>query len=422
MKRLILVMSIGVFLWCPLLRAEEIPLTLDEAVALSLRENREVQLKAEEVKKAKLKIAQAQASLFPSLTFTGGWQYTRGYANKDAGQTTTQTGLRQTLYQGGKIINTVKYTEYGLEAAQAVLDKTKLETAFKVKKAFYALLLTQEFTRVNQGILTNAQAHLDSLKARYASGQASESDMLKVESALSSVKQVYDASLNQVEASHALLHNLLFLGKDVTVRPAGEFACSPQEVAYDEAFLKAMQSRPEIKQAEAQGKAAARAVEIARAEGRPTISASWDYYTRSHLAGLSGAPRNWNDYSALGLTFSWPVFDGWATKAKVEQALVDLKQAQLTKDKVGRDIALELKDSYLALKDAIGKMKATGAERAEYRDSLSVAQQKQRQGNVSSLDVDDAELKYAISEFNYKQTVYDYIVAKAGFDKATGGI
>jgi hypothetical protein len=35
--------------------------------------------------------------------------------------------------------------------------------------------------------------------------------------------------------------------------------------------------------------------------------------------------------------------------------------------------------------------------------------------------MNDANLKYEISAFNRKQAIYDYILAKASFDKATGG-
>jgi hypothetical protein len=41
---------------------------------------------------------------------------------------------------------------------------------------------------------------------------------------------------------------------------------------------------------------------------------------------------------------------------------------------------------------------------------------------VSSLDLNDASLSYEVSLFNQKQAIYDYIVAKSTFDKATGAL
>jgi outer membrane protein TolC len=244
---------------------------------------------------------------------------------------------------------------------------------------------------------------------------------LKIKESLASVEQTYEESLNQIETSSALLRNLLYLAEDIKVKSNAEFAYEQREVVYDEAFLKAMERRPEIRQYSAQEEANKKAIEIAKADGRPTIYASWDYYNRSHAVSSVGVNRNWNDHNVVGFTFSWPIFDGWATKAKVEQAIVDLKEAQLMKEKVIKDIALELKNSYISLKNAIVKIKAVESEVAVYQDNLAQINQKYIAGIMSSLDLDDASLKHDIAMFNKKEAIYDYIIAKASLDKAEGG-
>ena len=399
--------------------AEDLSLSLGEAVTLALRDNREVLLQAEELKKAKAKIAQARADLMPSLTFTGSWLYNREFYDKDIVQTATQFSLKQYLYKGGKTINTIKYNGYNFEIAQAILDKTKLDLAFNAQKAFYAFLLASEFRDLNKKILDNTQAHLVALQERYEKGQSSESQVLKIKESLAGVQEAYESSLNQVEASTALLKNLLYIDDKVQLSLQGEFQYEPRDFAFDEAFLKAMHSRTEIRQYEAQIKAAEKAIGIAKADARPSIYASWDYYNRSHTSFV--AARNWNDYNIIGLNISWPIFDGLLTKAKVDQALVDLKQAQLTKEKTIKDIAFELKNAYSGLKNAVAKLTGTESEIKVYADNLKVATQQHKNGLASSLDLDDANLSYAVSLFNKIQATYDYIIAKLGFEKATGG-
>jgi len=420
MKRRVLFIILFILAFPFMLRAEEISLTLDQAVAIALRDNRDVLLKAEDVKKAKEKIAEAQSGFFPTLTFTGGWTDTRALYAKDSGQTTTQATLKQYLYKGGKTANTIEQSKDKLAVSGALLDKTKLDVALNVQKAFYTLLLAEEFANLNKGILENTRQHLNAQEARYQDGQTSESDILKIKESLSSVDEAYAASLNQVQASQALLRNLLYLAEEVKITPLAQFAYEPKEVAYDEGFLRAVQNRPEIRQYEAQERVDKKAIEIAKADNRPNIYASWDYYSRSHLSAT--ATRNWNDYNVLGLTFSWPIFDGWATKAKVEQALIDLKETQLLKEKIVVDIALELKNAYLDLKNAIARLNSIQDEIEVYKDALSVIEKKYKAGIASSLDLDDVSLGYAVSLFNQKLADYDYILAKARFDKATGGM
>ena len=401
--------------------SEEITLTFNEAVAIGLRDNRDILLKMQDIEKAKLKIAEAQAGLFPTLTYTGNWFYTVGLYLKDLGQHSSQISLKQYLYRGGKVINSIKYSGYELEVEQSLLDKVKLETIFVLSKTYYTLLLANSFAQLNESILENSREHLDYINSRYNFGQASETDILQAQASLSLVEQAYDSSKAQQEAAGALLNNLLSLDKDVLIVPNSEFKFVPKDIAFDQGFLKAMQTRPEIKQFESQLKADKSAIEVARAEGRPSIYASWDYYSRSHVVSTTVNTRSWNDYNVAGITFSWPIFDGWQTKAKVEQAIVDLKQTRLGKSKLVQDIALEVKNSYLSLKNSIEEIKAAQADILFYKNNLLTVEEKYTQGQVSSLDKNDAQLKYAVSVFNQQQAVYDYIIAKFSFDKATGG-
>lgn len=397
----------------------ELPLTLEEAVAIALRDNRDILLKGEAVKKAKKTIEEAKAAIFPTLTLGGAWNKTMGYNPKDIDQASVQASLRQSLYRGGAIINTIKYNGFNFEIAQAALDKTKIELAQSVKKAFLTLLLAEELSVINKAINDNTQEHYKVLKERYNYGQVSESDILKIGATLNTVEQAYEASLNQAESGRELLGNLLSLDKEVWILPEGNFEYEIKEIAYDEAFLKALESRPEIKQYESQTRADEKAIEIAKAENRPNIYAAWDYYGQSRIAATT--TKNWNDYNVIGISVSWPVFDGGQARAKIEQAMINLKETQILKEKITRDIALELRNAYLALKNAMSKIKTADSDIIVYSDNLKSANQKYGQGMVSKLDIDDADLKYHISLFNKKQTIYDYLMAKSDFDKATGG-
>src|SRR3989338_2269828 len=198
MKSWIIFTALFIFIFPGFVRAEEkILLNIDEAILMALRSNRDIRLKTEDVKKAKLKIKEAQASLFPTLDLSSGWSLTRNLYAKDISSNTAQASLKQYLYKGGKTLNTIDQNEYKFAVANFLLQEAGLETVLSVKKAFYTLLLADEFSDLNKMILENTSAHLELIRARYDNGQTSESDILKIKESLESVEEAYEASLNQ---------------------------------------------------------------------------------------------------------------------------------------------------------------------------------------------------------------------------------
>jgi len=420
MKRILLTVIFLAVFFIPRGAAQDLTLTLEEAIQLASRDNRDILLKAQDVEKAKKKISENESGLFPSLTVSGGPSETIGLYSDSLNQTAGQISAKQYLYKGGKTINSIEQSKEKLKVSEALLDKSKLEIVQKVKKAFYTLLLVDRFVQLNQQILDNTQKHLDMLQARYDKGQASDLEILKIKESLASVQKAHTESLGQLEATHSLLFNLLYIEEGAALKVQGDFVYDPKDFVYEQAFLEAVKSRPEIRQYEAQERADKKSIEITKADNRPSVYASWDYYGRSHLTGTT--TENWNDYNVVGVTVSWPIFDGWLTKAKLDQAIIDLKETQLTKEKVMKDIALELRNAYVGLRNAVAQVKASESDYAFYQASLQNIQEKYQKGIASRLDLEDAVLSRDVSAFSKNQSIYNYLVSKIDFDKATGGM
>ncbi len=120
-KAAMIIIAVLVFsLFSAVCRAEEILLTLDEAINFALRDSRDILLKAEEVKKAQAKISEAQAGLFPTLNFTASKLHNRNYYSTDITTATSQVTLKQYLYKGGETINTIAHNKYKLKVSSAL--------------------------------------------------------------------------------------------------------------------------------------------------------------------------------------------------------------------------------------------------------------------------------------------------------------
>lgn len=401
-------------------KEETVILTLDQAIVIALRDNREVLLNQEKLHQAKLEIEEAKSAFLPEINLNSTAVRTRGLYRKDITNYSFQAGMKQYLYRGGKSANTLKQARYEENVQQAVFDKAISDAVLKVKGAFFALSLAKEFTRINKTIFENAREHFETASIRYKKGEAPESDLLKSQYSLTTSQALYEESINQRESAESLLKNILYLEENTAVGIKGDFDYTHREIAVDEAILKALKMRPEIRKYEAQVSADKAAIEIAKSGNRPDIYASFDYYSRSTTTLTFSPSKGWQDYNLAGFTLSWPIFDGWATKYKVEEAISNLRQDQIIQDKIKADIASQVKESYLFLKSAMTKLKPQEEKSKVYADNLKVIQKRYKEGIASELDLKDAGLALLISQFNQKQAGYDYLLAKAKLDNAMG--
>ncbi|TAN62576.1 TolC family protein [bacterium] len=402
--------------------AQEQPviLTLDESLAIALRDNKDILLNTEKLAQLKSGIGEARSGFLPQVNINSYATRSRGLYRKDVNNYSFQAGIKQYIYQGGKAANTLKQARYEAQAQGQELARVTDEIILEVKKAFYTLLIAKEFARINDQILDNSGKHLRSALLRYEKGEISESEVLKAKYLLAQGRQLHESSLNQLESAGILLKNILCIEEKTDVDIEGDFSYTPKEAAVDEAILKALSLRPEIKQYEAKVQADSAGVEISKAAGRPSIYGSFDYYSRSTTSLTFSPSKGWQDYNVIGFTLSWPVFDGWAAKYKVEQAISGLKQTRILQDKLKADVAAEVRDAYLSLGTALGALEAGKKDIELYADNLKVIQEKYKGGISSDLDLEDARLAFFISEFNRRQGVYDYLIARSKLDKAIG--
>ena len=356
----------------------------------------------------------------PEVNLKGGGDYTRGFYKKDILSYSFQAGLKQYLYKGGKSVNTLKQNQYKKEIQEAVLEENILETLSRVKKSFWTLLFSREFSRLNQKILENRKLHLEASLERYNKGEASESDLLKAKSELAQAEYLYESSLNQAESAMTLFKNLLYLEENTRIEIKGALEYLPREIAVDEAILQALSLRPEIKQYEFQQKADNLGVEIAKADNRPSIYTTLDYYSKSTTSLTFFPGKGWQDYNIAAIVLSWPVFDGWVAKSKVEQAISNLKQDKIMEGRLRRDIAAEAKSAYLSLKTALSRLEPKKRDLELGQDALNTTQAKYQAGILSELDLKDAQAALAVSSFNQEQAVYECLLARAELDQATG--
>jgi OMF family outer membrane factor len=178
----------------------------------------------------------------------------------------------------------------------------------------------------------------------------------------------------------------------------------------------AQQQRPEALTAQVQARVAETGIKLARAGLEPTftLSASTNYYPTTSFQ----YPRQAE--SEIGLGFSVPLYDGGATRARVQAARLQTENARTILDRRRKDIALDVRQTYLNLTRTARQIDAANTALQQAIAARKLAQARY-EGQVGLyLEVTDAQSALVQAENSQVNAVYDYLIARAQFENALG--
>jgi outer membrane protein TolC len=415
-------------------------LTLLEAVQLALKHNHVVRiagLRVEEMQHAKEK---AKSAYFPTiknesrvftLTDTQFIQIPGGSLGTVAGTpipnssvilnqggltiVTSGTGLVQPLTQlftRVKPQNEAASAELGATRADA--QETENEVALKVHQLYYRVLISQLHYCATEARIKAAQDLQNERTEQVKYGSALDEDV--IESHAQSLQAKQELLTTELQLSDLTMQLDDVTGLPLTTRleldpsvPGVRDTCEREEC-----MKVALQSHPEIVAAREELRKASAAVQLAKADYVPDITAFARYSYSSNVPFLA------HNFGTFGVELTYDLFDGGRRRAAVRESDAQVAEAKENLARVTEDVELRLQVAYNKLqrtREMVQVSRELYALRAE--SSRVFAQQLQKGETLQS------QLQNAVAqEFDAKtvllQSQLDYIQARDEVTEAIG--
>ena len=443
-------------------------LTLPEVVSLALRRNRDVREARFALDQAREQVSEAWGGVMPTISMDA--NYTRNvspavsflpafFFNPDAGPDeliqvqfgadnswNTSVNLEQPLFDARVFV--------GLGAAQRlasiqeeVVRGRSQNLVTRVRLAYYDLLLAQEQERLTRNSVTRVRQSLKETSAMNRAGLASDYDMLRIEVELANLEPNLRRAENASTQFRRVLAVELAVEEQETLRVAGSlasmdlddpaantpanrailaFASSGMlDGAAQERVQRAWEQRSDLRQLEMTERLRHAEMRLEQMQYLPTVSFFGSYVLQAQQNGspdFFGDPMSRASAQAVGISVSVPIFEGFRKDARVDQRRAAWRQAE-TLSHLARDQAASQVKSLVELADE-ARARARGQRLAveQALRGFEIASAQYREGLSGQLELTDAEVALRQSEFNYAQAVYDYLVAWAQLDEATGSV
>jgi outer membrane protein len=239
----------------------------------------------------------------------------------------------------------------------------------------------------------------------------------RIETQLSNHNQTLLQAKNRVGLARVAMNRVL--GIDTTsptevVKP--EIKVEPAEVDVALRTQEAYAKRPEIQAGVASIELNEKNVKYQRTEIMPSMNANAVYDYNFRPTGFSTVNASW----IATFTLNIPIWDGGVTKAKVQQAHAELQSSRDGLGKLKLNVGSEVDAAALNLNEATQRVATTAQGVDLAKESLRLAQVRYDAGIATLVEVTDAQSALTLANFNYVQAEYDYVLAVAELQRATG--
>ncbi|HUI11533.1 MAG TPA: TolC family protein [Bacteroidota bacterium] len=420
--RLHLVATLAAAGWSAAAAQQLDTLTIERAVALALQHQPSLGAASGTIQAYDAIARQARAAFLPSVAFsasdtrTGGTILLTPSLPPALRTYTSYSAALQgalTIWDFGKSSGRQVESDLLADAAVTAFDSAREIVALNTEVAYLAFLESRRVVSVNEEALANSARHLAQTRAFFITGRRPQLDVTKAE------VDSLNANVSLIQARNAYRVSKLQLENTMGVHPANEYVAADSSsvpatyTTLEEARSDALRNRPEVIAAQARLGSARAAVTAAWGQHLPTISATGGYTWNGYAFPLLS---RWN----AGLTFTLPIFQGWALDAGVQLAEANAAIAQSSLDVLTEGVLLEVEQEWLAIREASERAVATAKLVRESEENLNLVERQYAAGVATSLDESDARLTLANSQITDIQAQYDYRTAAIRLRRAMG--
>ena len=416
--------------------------SIKDAVVFALENKADAKRADLAIKKAEYKIDEAKAGALPQVSANAGLQYnpiiqemaltTNG--KNENGEPVKQTSIikmgqpwntnvginvYQTIFDQ-RVFTGLKAAKSTREFYQINADLTDEQIIERVATAYYQVFVQEEKLKTIDKSLENTTKVKNVIKSVVENGLAKPIDLDRVIVQLNNISSSRQQLVNAVEISKNALK--FYMGYPIKQEiNLEEVTIEPNLLILEDEINTS--TRTEFKVLEKQKELLGFAKEAEKANLYPTVGLSGNY-------GLQGfgeqfiTSKNymWSDLASIGLSVKVPIFTGGSTKAKINQAEIDLLdiEEQMNDTKLGLD--LEYQNAKSQIENTLKSVDIQRENVSLAEKVLSNTQSNYQHGLATLTEIIDSENALTDARNNYSNALLEYKIAEVALIKAKGDL
>jgi outer membrane protein TolC len=318
-----------------------------------------------------------------------------------------------------------KRADYRRAIAAEAVARAKAEIAARglvavVVQNYYGLVAGQRELENAQQSLREAQQFLEITQKQEAGGEAAHADVVKAQILAEQRRRDVENARLAVDKARLAFGVLLFADYGQPFSVVDDLEKTVAIPAFTEVQAMAARSNPDIRAAQATVQQQTHEIAAARAAMLPSLSIDYFYGINANQYAINDREHFRNLGSAAQAQLTIPVWTWGAARSKVRQAELRLQQARNDLTLTQRQLLSNLNAFYLEADTAALQIASLKHSLDLSAESLRLTLLRYQAGEVTALEVSDAQSTLAQSRTAYDEGMVRYRLAVANLQTITG--
>ncbi len=407
-------------------------LTLDEAIRITLENNYNIKLIANNLEISRNNVNPGVAGALPyvggTLSNTNSLLDSRQVQAN--GTITERSGARNTGLNYGIGLNWTIFDGFGMFARYDQLKELErmgeenlqvavMENVGEVTRTYYYLVQQQQQLNAYDTALLISNQRLQFAQNRYQVGKASKLEVLNAE-----VDMNTDTS--NLVRQNELYNNTQTSLNQLMARDPGIRFTVVDEIPVDQSLVleslseQASKHNPALQAAIINKRVAQLDLKIVKSYRYPILNVNTGYNFTNSTSALGFATQTSGKGLVYGLTASVPIFNGFTQNINEHNAKILMNSAQLQYEQLNQTITTELTRAYQTYRTSLVLVTLEERNQRIAKENLDITIEKFRLGSITTVEFRAAQLNYVNASVRYSTAQYNAKVAEVSLNQIAG--
>ena len=313
--------------------------------------------------------------------------------------------MSQTLWSF-QAFSQLKEANLQAAAAEASFRGAQQNLLLRVAQAYFAILSASDQLATNRAERDAFGTLLNQAKAREQTGVGPRSDVAQAQAFYDATEQSVIDAQNALDDANLALSEIVGQHAAAIAPLRQEIPLtSPDPASPEEWVMSARRENFDVRTAELKMEAASRDISAQRGRGLPTLSLAGSSSKLIQDDVLGGNQT----LDTVGVSFSWPLFQGGAVASAVRQSRALYRQAQAAYDAAQRDTERQTRAAFRGIVSGIQRIGAARRAVDSGHEAVEASRRNVEFGTGTEFDLLNAQNNYYAARRAYSQSRYDYL-------------